>query len=234
MGSIPHKFPRTSHLFGSRSTRDDRVLSERETVRVLSQPLLIEEKIDGANVGISFDRDATDNLVAVIQNRGHYLGPGDHAQYGPLWPFLYERLDSLREMLGDNKILFGEWCYAKHSCFYDQLPSYFLAFDLYDKESQRFFSRKHLAVVCEKTDCAMVPLVAQSSVVRTTKELNKRIGQSAFGPEQAEGVYLREQSEDLLVRRFKWVRQDFTAGITEHWNSKPLVPNRLAATSGQT
>lgn len=227
MGSIPHKFPRTPHLFGSLSTRDDRVLSEKETARVLSLPLLIQEKIDGANVGISFDRADDGELVEVIQNRGHYLGPGDHAQYGPLWPFLYERLEPLKECLTDQKILFGEWCYAKHSCTYDRLPSFFIAFDLYDKETMTFASRKHLALVCEKAQCSMVPLIAEGKIVKSTQELDKLIGPSAFGPERAEGVYLRHENEHLLLARYKWVRKDFTAGITEHWQSKPLSPNKL-------
>lgn len=223
MGSIPHKFPRTPHLFGSLSTRDDRVLSERETERALSAPLSVEEKIDGANVGISFDED----LSLVVQNRGHYLGPGDHAQYGPLWPFVYERMDALREALGPHKILFGEWCFARHSIAYDALPSFFVAFDLYDKREQTFADRTALESVCAQSSCAMVPLLARGAVLRTTAALDALIGRSRFGSERAEGVYLRSERDGRLAARYKWVRKDFTAGITEHWQSKPLSPNQL-------
>lgn len=224
MGSIPHKFPRTPHLFGSMSTRDDRVLSEADTARVLSKPLSVDEKIDGANVGISFD----DEGELVVQNRGHYLGPGDHAQYGPLWPFVYERRDALWDALGAEKILFGEWCFAKHSIAYDALPSFFIAFDLYDKRDGGFFyDRLALEKMCEQTSCATVPQLKRGAVLRTTAALDALIKGSAFGGERAEGVYLRRESGGRLVARYKWVRKDFTAGITEHWNSKPLVPNKL-------
>lgn len=228
MGSIPHKFPRTPHLYGSLSTRDDRVLSERETERVLSEPLSVEEKIDGANVGISFDDDG----ALVIQNRGHYLGPGDHAQYGPLWPFVYERMDALFDVLGSERILFGEWCFAKHSIAYDRLPSFFVAFDLYDKRDGSFGDRASLEEACGRSQCTVVPLIVRGAVLRTTAALDALIGPCTWGPDRAEGVYLRRESNGKLAARYKWVRKDFTAGITEHWNSKPLCPNKLERGGG--
>ena len=42
--------------------------------------------------------------------------------------------DSLYEILDQDTILFGEWLYAKHSISYNNLPDYFLAFDLYNKK----------------------------------------------------------------------------------------------------
>ncbi len=49
------KYPRTPHLFGSRGTSDDKHLGERESVRFLADDsLIVEEKIDGTNVGIHF------------------------------------------------------------------------------------------------------------------------------------------------------------------------------------
>lgn len=211
-------------MFGSGSSRDDRVLSARDTARVLSEPLSVEEKIDGANVGISFDERG----ALVLQNRGHYLGPGDHAQYGPLWPFVYERLDVLRDALGSQKILFGEWCFARHSIEYDALPSFFIAFDLYDKRDGTFGDRVALENVCDKTRCAVVPLLRRGAVLWSTDALDALISGSAFGRERAEGLYLRREAGGRLLARYKWVRRDFTAGITEHWNSKPLVPNKLS------
>ena len=40
----------------------------------------------------------------------------------------------LFEILSEKFILFGEWCYAQHSIFYDRLPDWFLGFDIYDKD----------------------------------------------------------------------------------------------------
>jgi hypothetical protein len=51
------KYPRTPHLFGSRGTDDDRHMGEAESLRfVTDKSLIVEEKIDGTNVGIHFTK----------------------------------------------------------------------------------------------------------------------------------------------------------------------------------
>jgi hypothetical protein len=53
------KYPRTSHLFGSRGTGDDKHLGEAESLRFLAdESLIAEEKLDGSNVGIHFGPEA--------------------------------------------------------------------------------------------------------------------------------------------------------------------------------
>ena len=36
-------------------------------------------------------------------------------------------------------ILYGEWCYAKHTVPYDALPDWFLGFDIFEVASHRFW-----------------------------------------------------------------------------------------------
>ena len=49
------KYPRTPHLFGSRGTEDDKHLSAEESAQFAADPsLIVEEKLDGTNVGIHF------------------------------------------------------------------------------------------------------------------------------------------------------------------------------------
>ena len=51
------KFPHTPHLIwlGEGHPRGDKVLSPDEADRLLREPVILEEKVDGANVGISID-----------------------------------------------------------------------------------------------------------------------------------------------------------------------------------
>ena len=52
------KYPRTPHLFGSKGTDDDKHLGEAESSRFIADDsLIVEEKIDGTNVGIHFSVD---------------------------------------------------------------------------------------------------------------------------------------------------------------------------------
>jgi hypothetical protein len=66
-----HKFPRTPHLavLSDGVIRDDKVMSASERKMFLSHELVVEEKVDGANLGISFDGEAR----VRCQNRGSYL-----------------------------------------------------------------------------------------------------------------------------------------------------------------
>ena len=50
------KYPRTLHLFGSKGTDDDKHLGRKESEAFIVDPsLIVEEKIDGTNVGIHFN-----------------------------------------------------------------------------------------------------------------------------------------------------------------------------------
>src|SRR5688500_3969245 len=72
------KYPRTPHLFGSKGTDDDKHLDETESTQFIADDsLIVEEKIDGTNVGIHF----SDGGEMVLQCRGHLITEGMHPQY---------------------------------------------------------------------------------------------------------------------------------------------------------
>ena len=133
------KFPSTPHLalLDGVSIRDDKVLSETERNEFMKHRIVVEEKVDGANLGISFDSDG--NLRA--QNRGMYLQFPAAGQWKKLYAWLSPKIDVLFEHLLDRYVLFGEWCYARHSVSYDRLPDWFVGFDIYDKVTSRFLGR---------------------------------------------------------------------------------------------
>ena len=120
------KFPSTPHLalLGDVDIRGDKVMSEPERDAFLGHKLVVEEKVDGANLGISFDSNG--NIHA--QNRGAYLTLPGLGQWKKLLEWLSPKEDMLFDHLIDRYILFGEWCYAQHSVFYNRLPDWFLGF----------------------------------------------------------------------------------------------------------
>ena len=71
------KYPRTPHLFGSKGTADDKHLGQKESEAFIADPsLIVEEKLDGTNVGIHF----TTLGRMVLQCRGHEITEGMHPQ----------------------------------------------------------------------------------------------------------------------------------------------------------
>lgn len=129
-----HKFPRTKHIvnIGGASV-DDRILDKSEYELFMNDSnVFIAEKVDGAQLGISID----ENYKILVQNRSHYVNSKSHSQFEKLDKWIMDHKDSLYEILDQDTILFGEWLYAKHSIFYENLPDYFLAFDLYNKKKK--------------------------------------------------------------------------------------------------
>jgi hypothetical protein len=229
------KYPRTPHLFGSAGTPDDKHLGERASARFVADPsLIVEEKLDGTNVGLHFGPDGG----LVLQCRGHLITAGMHAQYDLFKQWAAVKRDVLAERLGQRYILFGEWVYARHSIHYRQLPHYFFEFDVYDKEAGAFLSLDRRMGLIDGTGIRTVPVVHVGPVRKA--DLDGLIGPSAFdswfdnpatGRPDAlmEGLYLRTERDGVVSGRAKFVRPEFVERVkqSDHWQHQPLVPNLL-------
>ena len=153
------KFPSTPHLatLEDVEVRDSKVLSEAERLDFLRHEVVVEEKVDGANLGLSFNSEA--NLS--LQNRGTYLQVSGVGQWKKMEQWLNPKMDVLFESIADRFILFGEWCYARHSVYYNRLPDLFLGFDLYDKQAKNFFSTERRDKLFKEMGILGVPQIAK-------------------------------------------------------------------------
>ena len=217
------KFPSTPHLTvpSGADIRSNKVMTADERETFLCHALTVEEKIDGANLGISFDAEG--NLQA--QNRGTFLRLPEQGQWKKLGQWLAPRADSLLEHLSDRYILFGEWCYAQHSVPYNYLPNWFLGFDLYDRATGEFFSVTRRDDVFQRMGIIQVPQLAQGRF--TYEEIDGLLNQSTYGDHQAEGLYIRYDENGWLKQRAKVVRPEFIQSMDKHWSRMPIKPNRL-------
>ncbi|MFZ3140883.1 RNA ligase family protein [Polaromonas sp.] len=220
------RFPHTPHLawLAPGSPRDDKVLSVAEAEKLLAEEIVLEEKLDGANLGFSIGPDGT----LRVQNRGQYLVPPFTGQFAQLGKWMAMHQDRLFDGLTESLMVFGEWCAARHSLDYDQLPDWWLMFDVYDRDVKRFWSttrRNELAVVL---GVSVVPCLYQGRV--TLVELKQwTFGEvSRFRRGDAEGVIVRREDAMWLQQRAKLVRPNFTQAITQHWRKRVVEWNRIA------
>ena len=204
-----YKFPSTPHLalLGEVAVRDDKVMSEFERGEFLRHELVVEEKVDGANLGISYDESG--NIRA--QNRGAYLQFPYLGQWKKLSSWLDSKTDELFEQLTDRYILFGEWCYAQHSVIYDRLPDWFLGFDIFDKESLKFLSCPRRDTVFRDVGISGISIIKKGHF--TLAELKRMLPVSRLCDKPAEGIYLRFDEGDWLKRRAKLVRPEFIQSV---------------------
>ncbi len=218
------KFPTTPHISShSIMERTDKVLEKFEISDLLSHEIIIEEKIDGANLGISFN----DNGTIQLQNRGHILSAPLLGQWKPLRNWIQIHEDRLFDVLEDRYILFGEWCYAKHSIYYTKLPDWFLVFDVYDTVERRFFSVDRRNNFVSQLYLSNVPLIAKGKF--SIDDLLFMQPKSHYSDEKCEGIYIRYELGNWLEKRAKLVQKDFFQDIDLHWSKKCIVPNKLAS-----
>lgn len=220
-----YRFPRTPHLswLGPDRPRDDKVLGDAECRDLLSHVVSVEEKIDGANVGLSVGPNGT--LRA--QNRGDYIAwEPVLPQFKPLRLWIASRGDDLVRALGSDLILFGEWCYAQHSILYTRLPDWFLVFDVYSRGMGRFWSAQARDAVAKGLGLAVVPRIARGRF--DLADIVQMLGTSRLADAPAEGLYLRWDEGQFLQQRAKLVAPEFTQAITAHWARRSLRPNQCA------
>jgi RNA ligase len=219
------KFPRTPHLWWplNRPPKDDRVLDSQCVRELLSAEVTVEEKVDGANLGLSLDEQGQIRA----QNRGSWVEHGRHSQFYPLSAWIAQRKSSLTDLLQGNIILFGEWCFAAHSIQYDQLPDWFLGFDIYDLGSGRFRSSQRRDEAFGPGNICKVPRLFVGRVTLTDLQKMLQTEHSRIGKGPVEGLYVRREGPDWLETRAKLVRPEFLSSIDEHWSHRPLEPNKL-------
>jgi ATP-dependent RNA circularization protein (DNA/RNA ligase family) len=217
------KFPSTPHLalLGNTKIRNDKVMSNEERETFLKHRLVVEEKVDGSNMGISFDVAA--NIK--IQSRGSYLHSPYSGQWKKLEEWLKPKSDNFFDFLGDRFILFGEWCFALHSVFYNKLPDWFLGFDIFDREHRKFFSVQRRDVFFEKMNIIPVPRLKMGFFSIT--ELQNLFSSSHLADMPAEGLYLRLDHDAWLEQRAKLVRSEFIQSIGRHWLKSGIKKNQL-------
>ena len=218
-----HKFPSTPHLanLGTLPIRGDKVFTEWERAEFLAHEVIVEEKIDGANLGISFD----DEGAIQLQNRGSYIYSPFHGQWKKIPDWLKTHTDRLFDALGKDYMLFGEWCFARHSIEYSRLPEWFIGFDVYDLVHKRFLASSFRNNVLE---LAGIPVIAEVGRGHfTLDELVRLMKLSAYTDSLCEGLYLRYETGKWLQNRAKLVRAEFVQSIDSHWSSKPLLPNKV-------
>ena len=223
------KFPSTPHLtlLGDIAVRGDKVMSELERDEFLCHKLVVEEKVDGANLGISFDEKGG----LRVQNRGNYLHFSKKGQWKKLFEWITPHQELLFDQLSDRYILFGEWCYAQHSVVYTRLPDWFLGFDMYDKLTARFFSCTRRNQIFQVVGISQIPQVAIGHF--TLPKLRNLLAQSHFSDSPSEGLYLRFNQGEWLVQRAKLVRPAFIQSVEQHWSHSAIKPNLLELAYGK-
>lgn len=207
------KYPRTYHVpFSEGCTSDDKKLTKKEYQNnfILNNNIYMSEKLDGENTTITKDKVYARSLDSIDHKSRHWV----------------KRLASeFQYDLGDLRI-HGENLYAKHSIYYDKLPSYFMVFGV--SKGEYFLSLRETIDVCVKYnlklnvfkpyDCNMID-----------EDLIKYQLKSYYSNE-CEGFVLRNGNKfhinDFKYNVAKYVRKNHVK-TDSHWIHNEIIKNKL-------
>jgi hypothetical protein len=251
-----YKYPRTRHVEGSGLQPGDDPQAA-PFAELAGHHLVVEEKMDGANCGLSFDTQGRLRL----QSRGHYLigGPRER-QFELLKSWAARYAADLWALLGDRYVLYGEWLYGKHSIFYTDLPHYLLEFDIYDMHEDVFLATEQRRNLLRAAPYIASVRVIHAGQVASLTALQALVGPSPFiAPDHREqlaaaataqqldaarvlretepgglieGLYIKVEAGGIVDGRYKYVRPGFLQTVLDsgsHWMERPLLPNQLRA-----
>lgn len=228
--SIAPDYPRIPHLSKNISniSLDDEVYDD-----TLIFPLTywVGEKVDGANTRIGFNEEGP-----ILGNRNHILKKGyiekdtpAKLQFRPAWNWVHEHEDDIKELsnrFGSELILYGEWMLAYHSLEYDRLSDFFLCYDLWSPDFNKFLSPSWVKELSKGLDIEFINFnkITFDNLNEIRIESERK---SDYRNGLSEGIVLKTDSVDgkwvdktfKVVNRFYIRRDDF--------NERGLIKNKL-------
>jgi atypical dual specificity phosphatase len=212
-------YPRIAHLVAGRGTGDDRVLETGQLRELLAKRVVVEEKLDGANMVLW---SAHHRVECSLRS-----GPGamDRAgQLGRLRAWIAERTDALRGLLADGSVLYVEWLYLTHAVRYTSLPDSFVALDL-RRANGSFLTPDERTQECGAVGLQVPPEIWRG-VAGGMAAIEVLLGQSRWAAEPAEGLIIRtiDGSEPRIA---KLVRRGFHPLKDREW--KKTRPRNVLA-----
>lgn len=248
------KFPRTGHLEGSRYQIGDD-LADIPFCDISGKFMVVEEKVDGSNSAISF----SDEGKLLLQSRGHYLTGGPREKHFDLFKsWAYTNMSPLRDLLSDRYVMYGEWMYAKHTVYYNNLSHYFIEFDIYDKKQNVFLSTdKRKALLKNYSFISSAPILYEGKIsdydflldlmdrshfiegnhieelIEENESSKEYILKETDKSDLMEGLYIKIEEDGVAQSRCKYVRSSFLATVNDsesHWLNRPIIKNKLSTT----
>lgn len=201
------KYPRTPHFEWSEGkTSDDKVLSNLSSFE--GEDIVITEKMDGENTTLMTDCIFARSLDSVDHPSRHWVKG--------LW-------GNIKHLIPTGWRICGENLYAKHSLAYNNLPSYFMVFSIWD-ENNICLSVDDTLEYCELLGLIHVPILYRGKfnidIIKNFK----------INTEKQEGFVMRKARSfpfsEFKTSVVKWVRAGHVT-TEDHWMYQKITPNKL-------
>lgn len=215
------EYPSTLHLPWKPNSKGDRIAPEEYASWIFKSPFTsIQEKIDGANCGMTYL-----NGHPVVRNRTKILRKGQElknpslAQFASSWNWMHEHKSNFSKLAEHGPYsVYGEWMIQQHGMEYDQLPDWFIAYDIYDWEVKEYIDPQKCSIILKECGFEHIPMswYGDPQLEKPLKyEFIEEIANMKSwysSKETREGVIVKCSDGEFVTRKFKMVRQGFNQG----------------------
>lgn len=169
---------------------------------VLSSTVVVQEKVDGLNIGFYLDPD--DRILVIQKDR--LLRPEEICRLPQVGEWCAHHESRLRKLLGRRFALFGEYVPGI------RLPQGFtfpwVVFDCYDFVARRFLSWENVQRFAHDLQVLCVPSLFVG-IVDGLQNLLRLLGPSRLYDGPIEGLCIRVEEGGFLKERYKFVRPGY-------------------------
>lgn len=151
--------------------------------------IVVQEKIDGANFSIRYD-DETDTIRSF--SRKKILDLGNNLRGAWEWS---QKLDKelVKEVLGTNLVLFGEWLVSHTIAYPDDRYQNAYFYDVWDTESERYLDQDKVEDIVKQLNLIYVP-VFYKGTFESWDHLKQFVGRTDLGGENGEGIVVKNMT----------------------------------------
>ncbi len=201
-GSIPH-LPNSRMGEGDHHCTPGQAKIATEKKRDKHDTIIIQEKLDGSNVGVA----KIDDLLYPLTRSGYVASTSKYLQHQIYYKWVlanYQRFDTI---LQNGERVCGEWLLQAHGTKYNLYHEPFVAFDIIDSSEQRlpygeFIRRVHSEFTTPHLVSLGEPISVESAM--------ERLGEYGFhgAVDKVEGVVYRIERKGEVEFLCKYVRPD--------------------------
>jgi hypothetical protein len=203
-GSIPH-------LPGSRLGKGDHHCPEGQARIATEQPrdakdlIIVQEKLDGSNVGIA----KQDGEIFPLVRSGHHASTSPYEQHHHFAKWVNFHQKTFDALLLEGERLCGEWLLQAHGTRYDlEGREPFVAFDLLYNRHERVIFEEFQARV-SAVNIPIVPTLSHGKESMSIEQAMHLLAESRYGAiDPVEGAIWRVEREGKVDFLVKYVRPD--------------------------
>lgn len=151
--------------------------------------IVVQEKIDGANFSIRYDEE-TDSIRAF--SRKKILDLGNNLRGAWEWS---QKLDKnlVKEVLGTNLVLFGEWLVSHTIVYPDDRYQNAYFYDVWDTELERYLEQDKVEDIVMRLNLIYVPVFYKGEF-KSWEHLKQFVGRTDLGGENGEGIVVKNMT----------------------------------------